>query len=203
MSRSGPRVQLTASGSFASIADAFPALDEGLKHVIKLEFAARPSDPTKSPQPNVDFATDRLLLDLGAIDPTRFDPNIIVRDCEIVRQVALEHPEMLHRLVSFFQSGLVRDVKTILQMQADLETIGLTEDAALRAGGGLIWVVVAVGAALLVGGCATTSQGGKFPPINHPLGQSSPGPSTQPGSGPSTQPRSGPSSQPSSNPVSQ
>ena len=65
----------------------------------------------------------------------------------------------------------------------------------MAAGGGLVWLVVVIGAGLLLGGCGsinTVTTGSPTPPVKAPLGQPQPGPSTGPSTGPTSNPGSSP-----------
>jgi hypothetical protein len=188
-----PRVQVQPAGHFASAPLAFPKLEEAVRHALKFEFTA---GGTGTPgQPSGEPSTDRLLIDLGALDAAAFDPNRVIRDCELVRDIAARHPEALRRLLELFGPDAKRDRAGIAKACAELRAIGFTEDHALAAGGGLVWLVVVIGAGLLLGGCGTintATTGSPTPPVKAPLGQPQPGPSTGPSTGPTSNPGSSP-----------
>ena len=88
-----PRVQVQSAGHFASAPLAFPKVEEAVRHALKFEFTAggtgTPSQPSGEP------STDRLLIDFGELDAAAFDPKRVIRDCELVRDIAARHPEAL------------------------------------------------------------------------------------------------------------
>jgi hypothetical protein len=131
---------------------AFVNADEGVKHVAKMEFTTVFSDQSSDPvKLETGFSPDRLLLDFGALVPDAFDPQKLIRDCELVRQAAIDHPKELGAILEAFQNktpeaGYRKAFKIAKQ-------IGVTEEDAIRAGGGLLWLVVFGALVVMASGC--------------------------------------------------
>lgn len=137
-------------GSFISVPSAFENVDKGLRDMIKLEFktvfSEESSDPLKL---ETVFSTDKILVDIGAVKPSAINPEKIIKDCELVKQVALNHPQQLRQFIEKFQDYDIDSAYDIVN------EIGLTEEASIKAGGGLIFTLLAVIAiAGAVSGCA-------------------------------------------------
>lgn len=150
------REGVTPAGVFLSVPDAFPdALPSDIRSMVKLLFEMAPNSEASVANgvtPTVMYATDVAMLDFGALDPTSFDAERAVRDCEILAQVIKSNGESIPKLVSALQQG---DDDGVDKAEKIANSIGLTEEAFVKQGGGLLFLVV-VGAALLAGGCATT-----------------------------------------------
>ncbi|MBZ5713014.1 hypothetical protein [Nannocystis pusilla] len=140
-----PRAHVSTSGTFAAVPQGFRGADGSLAYALKPEFTAVPTagDPS-----HVLLVTppDRVLLDFGAVDPADLDPAKLARDCEIIRCAALADPDALRRIVAALRPDATRAEQEAAVQAA--ERLGLTEAAAADAGGGLLGVVVIVGACL-------------------------------------------------------
>jgi hypothetical protein len=127
--------------SFVASREAWKGTDNGLENLVRLE---RKDQSSKSPvsgskQEDLDFYPDRVLVDLGAIPASLFDPQKIIKDCELVTQAARKHPDRLRQLI-----GVCRPDSSRSEMEEAfriMQEIGVSEQAALRAGGGLLWLL--------------------------------------------------------------
>jgi len=165
-----PRSYIASTGSFVAIPDAFPDASDSIKNAIKLEFKTEFSQKHRV---QTVFSTDKILIDIAAVDSSKLDPRTIAADCDLFKAIALKHPKELRQLIVAMQLG---GLKNILKAQRIAEAIGLTEGNAVKAGAGFIWLLVPLVGAF-IGGCATVGS-------NKPLKQSTlPKPAA--GSGPS------------------
>jgi hypothetical protein len=146
-----PRTSLSPTGSFVSIPEAFKDVDEGLKHVVKLEFRTAFSEKsTQLLNLETIVSTDRVLFDLGAVLPSALDSKKMARDCELLREAFLNHPEKIRQLVeAFYSNGPQPDSSQALKIA---EELGLTEELAIQNGGGFLPLII-LGCILLAGGC--------------------------------------------------
>ena len=151
------RKHISGTGSFASLPSVFEGVEEGVKHSVKIEFSTEfKKDALESSnrfrslplQLETVFSTDWLLLDIGAADPSSLDSQKIARDCELLREIALNHPEKIQKIIGAFQPD--SPLSAISEAFDVAKDIGLTEEAALKKGGGWIHVAILVGGALLL-----------------------------------------------------
>lgn len=160
------RKDANVSGSFSSVPGAFAAAPDGLRNAVKMEFSVQAEHSTtdpdghafRSPDLNLEtkFSTDWLLLDLGAVDPSDIDPEAVVRDCELMARAIRDHPQDVAALIeSFKPDAPLSDISRAIEITNKL---GLTEEATTAAGGGLIFLAVVAGAALLSGCAAHCGQ---------------------------------------------
>jgi hypothetical protein len=145
------RSYVSDSGSFVAVPSAFAAADEGLRNVIKLQFKTILSGE-RSDRFGLEtvFSTDRVLVDLAAVIPAVIDPKKIIRDCELVKQIASTNAGQLNRLVEVFHG----DHPDIDEAYRIATQVGLTEEASVKAGGGLLGLVVLLIVAAVAAGCA-------------------------------------------------
>lgn len=146
-----PRTHLSATGSFVSVPFAFKGADEGLRNVVKMEFKTIFSKLKKI---ETVFSTDWILLDIGAVIPSALNPKKIARDCEVVRQIALDHPELLRRLVEAFQPGAPNNPSDLDKTYNIVKKMGLTEEELSSTGGGLVGLLIVLALVALSTGCA-------------------------------------------------
>ena len=140
-------------GSFISVPSAFENVDKRISDIIKLEFktvfSEESSDPLKL---ETVFSTDKILVDIGAVVPSAINPEKIIKDCELIKQVALNHPQQLRQFIEKFQNLDLDEAYNIVN------EIGLTEEASIKAGGGMIVFIAIMLTALACGGCATAGS---------------------------------------------
>ena len=157
MSVTDPRSALLHTGSYVSIPEAFNGADKGVKFAPKIAVGVGRFDDARHPL-KLDLVMDphQLLLDLEAVDPGAIDLDKIVRDCDLVKKVALTHPEKLSSIAAAFGSDVPH--KQILAAARTIEEVGLSEEQVARSGGGLVQLLVLLGllAAASCKGCAHT-----------------------------------------------
>ena len=152
------RTETPSRGSYVSVPGAFKGTAEGLKHFVKMEFGTRLSKETADPLGLDDFfSTDRLLLDFGAVDVSALDMAKIARDCDLLKEAVLKHPGKIRQLAEA-QTESPSGYKKAVSI---LQEIGLTEESATRAGGGLFMLLVLVALVLIPGTCAHCAAGRK------------------------------------------
>jgi hypothetical protein len=166
------KYELYGTGSFVAVSDAFPDAPAAVQNAVKLEFRTGFSEENRV---QTLFSTDVVLIDLRAVDPDAIDPGVVRRDCERFARIVETYPDASGQLIRALLQGSPEDVDRAQQIA---ERVGLTEGAFLKDGGGLLFLVVVAGAALLAGGCATVNS-------NKPLKQSTtPKPTPTPDAGP-------------------
>lgn len=157
---------LGAGDDFATRSDAFPSVPPQFLSAVKLQ---QVSLPDADGIPRTSVVVDRVLVDLAAVDPALMDAQTIVRDCEFVRDLLLRHPDAPRQLIAAFQADA--PTSDIAAAATFVREIGLTEEAAIDAKGGLVFLLFllagAVGAA--AGAVAlNTANGIKY---NHAVGR--------------------------------
>ena len=139
-------------GSFIALPEAFPGADDAVKYAPKLEFRVSRSDAGQTPlRVEPVLQPQRLLVDLEAVDASRFDARKLVRDCELLKEAALSDPEKLRSVLATFTEG--KSEKEIRRAAQAVVDLGLDEEQVVKAGGGLIWLVAIAAATLLSCSC--------------------------------------------------
>jgi hypothetical protein len=148
------RFNMSATGSYISIADSLA--DEGVKHVLKMGYSTRRPDDSDNPNDlEVVFSTDHVLLDFQSLIAEDLDVNKIVADCEFVKEIALKNPVKLKQLVETYTSS----PKGFEKAFAIAKEIGLTEEAAIAAGGGMFWIPIILAAVIMARACSDAGNG--------------------------------------------
>ena len=155
--RHAPRSHLSTSGTFAAVPQAFEGADGSLAYAFKPEFVAVPATGDAS-RPVLVTPFDRALLDFGAVNLNDIDTAKIVRDCQLLQKVAQDNPEELRQILAALRTGAGREER--VAALATVKRLGLTEEAATQAGGGLLGLLLFGGACLLLS-CAAHCKGGK------------------------------------------
>jgi hypothetical protein len=149
MHENKPRTHISATGSFVSVPSAFKNVPEGLEHVLKMEFRTVFSE--ENILGDTTYSPDWVLVDVGAAVPDSLDFKRIARDCDLLKDIALNYPDQLRQLIKAFQpNASLRERESAFKIAQE---IGLTEEASIQAGGGLLGLLVLVGGALLLAGC--------------------------------------------------
>ena len=151
-----PRSYISTSGTFAAVPQAFAGADGSLAYAFKAEFAAVPAAGDTSRTVLI-TPFDRALLDFGAVNLKDIDPAKIARDCELLGKVAQDNPEALHQIIGALGTNAGREERAAAL--ATVKRLGLTEEAATQAGGGLLGFLLFAGAALLLS-CSAHCKGG-------------------------------------------
>jgi hypothetical protein len=146
------RTSIAASGSFVSLPEAFPGADPGVKYAPKIQLDTVRSEDTKRFQLEHVWLPHRILIDLQAVDPDAFDPDVIVADCDIVKSIVREHPKKVQTILSAFQEGA--PYSRIERAGELMKELGWTEKSVARRGGGFLWLLIIL-AAGCAGGCGS------------------------------------------------
>ncbi len=152
----GTRVNMTPAGSYVSVAGSLRGAGKGVEHVLKLGYTTRSPDERADPDDlETRFSSDHVLLDFASLLAGELDVDVIIRDCDFVKDIALRNPDQLKELVAAF-TGSPRGYE---KADAIAEEIGLTEDAAVKAGGGVAWVAVVLIVVLVARACNDAGKG--------------------------------------------
>jgi hypothetical protein len=138
------RTSIPASGSFVSLPEAFPGAHPSVKYAPKIQLDTVRSDKSKHFQLEHVLLPHRILIDLQAVDASFFDAKTLVRDCEIVRGVALRHPKKLQQILEAFQEGA--PFSHVEKAGAVVKELGLHERQVTRKGGGFISLLIILAA---------------------------------------------------------
>jgi len=130
-----PDKAVLSPGGFVSFPQEFLAAPADLRNVVKV--LHRPA--VRGDALELEFSTDAVLLDFSGVEADTFDVEALIADCELVARAAHRHPDELRELVSLMQAGTDDGVQRALQIT---HRLGLTEEAATKAGGGLSLIVV-------------------------------------------------------------
>lgn len=147
-----PRAYVSASGTFAAVPQGFDGAKGSLRYVLKPEFQSVPP-VGDARQVVLSVPREHALFDLAAVRLADLDAETIVRDCELVAKAARENFDELQRIVAAFGSDGTPEQQD--EALAIAHRIGLSETAAAKAGGGLLGVLVIVGACLMASCMAT------------------------------------------------
>lgn len=148
--------EIPALGSFVAIPDAFQDAEIGLRNAVKFECTTVFSEEHRL---QTEFSTDRILIDLGAIDASTLSFNKLARDCDLIKEIAQKNSVDLKDLLTSLQSGAAEEIARAAKVA---RKIGLTEEQFAQRGGGFLIVVVLVGIAVGAGGCATLNSNKPF-----------------------------------------
>lgn len=154
------RSSIRSSGSFVSVPPS-ERVDKGLRDAFKMEFKTVPTrERTTGPlELEIEFSTEWALVDIGAISSSSIKPESVARDCELVKDIVLKHPDEVRRLVEAFQPDRPKKLIDLGRAYGIAEGIGLTEERSQSRGGGLLGLIVVLAAALLASGCQSCGSG--------------------------------------------
>jgi len=148
---------IPAAGSFISLPEAFKSADSGVKLAPKIELQVGKFSDSKHPL-GFDFVMHphQILIDLEAVDSEQFDAKKVIKDCELLIAACREHPDDIKKILAAFAEDAPHE--NMLAAEKIAEKLSLTESKAVKAGGGLLWLVVVAAAVALSGckGCAHT-----------------------------------------------
>jgi hypothetical protein len=131
---------------FISFPAEFRDAPTDLRQVIKI--IHRPT--VRQGAVGLEFSTDSMVVDFSEVNADKFNFDALAMDCDIVKQVASEHPEELRQLLREMQRGTPEGIKQALRIT---ERIGLTEGAAVKAGGGFFFLIIIAVVAIGASGC--------------------------------------------------
>ncbi len=148
---------IPAAGSFISLPEAFESADAGVRLAPKIELQVGKFPDSKHPL-GFDFVMHphQILIDLEAVDSGEFDAKKVIKDCELLMSACREHPDDLRKILAAFAEDAPHE--NMLAAEKIAEELDLTEARAVKAGGGLLWLVVIAAAVALSSckGCAHT-----------------------------------------------
>ncbi|MDC0672471.1 hypothetical protein [Nannocystis radixulma] len=140
-----PRSHVVTTGTFSAVPEGFDGAKGSLRYVLKPEFQAVPV-PGRNQLATWAVPRGHALLDLAAVNLADLDHATFQRDLELVSAAVRDHWTELLKIVSAFgPHGTAEQQAEALKIA---ERLQLTEAAAAKAGGGLLGVVVIVGACL-------------------------------------------------------
>ena len=153
--------QVSTTGVFHSVPAIFESGPEGIKHVLKMDFATTIEN---AETPNfafkTTFSTRHVLLDFSAVQPSTIDLKQIERDSELIKKTVQKNPEVIQQLIEAVTGTDGGEISRILEANEALQKIGFTEKGAQGEGGGLIFLIILVAAALLADGCSSCTAHG-------------------------------------------
>lgn len=150
------RPEIAALGSFVAIPDAFPDADPSVRNAVKVECTTIFSEEHRL---QTVFSTDRVLIDLGAVDANGLDFKKLAVDCDLLKEIAVTHGDQLQACVRALQMGTPAGIQRAEEIT---KQIGLTEERFAKEGGGLFFLVVVAVAAVGASGCATLNSNKPF-----------------------------------------
>ncbi len=142
-------------GVYVPVPDGFMDADQELRNLFKFEFKTEYSD--KHLVKTV-YSTTRTLIDLSELGSRRLNIKKMIKDCDYLKSILEKYPDeitaSLKALNDNSKAGIVRSEKI-------RKKIGLTESAAAKAGGGLLWLIIPIVIAATSSGCATLNSNKK------------------------------------------
>jgi hypothetical protein len=172
MTTNQARDRVSSHGTFLSMPAVFRGVDEGLAHALKIEVSPTVQETRGTGRTaEISFGTtviaDRMLVDFGAVRPEAIDLDQVARDCDLVKHAIEEHPEVLRNAVAALAAGSTTE--QVDAAAAAVEDAGLSEQGALRNGGGILALIILVCALACVGGCSSAhGTGTSMQPAEHP-----------------------------------
>lgn len=133
-------------GGFISRPLAFTDARPDLQGLLKLLYRPTVVDGTVC----LEFSTDAAVIDFSTVDVNAINIDKVVADCDHIKDVVETHGLRVRRLVKEMQRGTEKGVEEAMRIAKE---IGLTEGDAVKAGGGLLFLVVIAVAALTGAGC--------------------------------------------------
>jgi hypothetical protein len=133
-------------GGFISFPAVFRDAPPDLRNILKI--IHRPT--VRDGAVGLEFATDAVAVDLSDVDASLFNTDAVAVDCDLIKRMALESPAELRQLIKEMQRGTSEGVHRALEIT---EKIGLTESAAIKAGGGFFFIIVVIALGLGASGC--------------------------------------------------
>lgn len=164
--------EIAAAGSFVAIPDAFPKAHSSVRNAMKFEFTTVFSEKHRV---QTLFSTDRVLVDLGAVDAANLDFSRMATDCDLIKEIVERHPEEIIKCITALQQGTSDGIQKADKIVRD---IGLTEESFVKRGGGFVFLIIALVVAVAASGCATGNSNKPFKapttPQPKPSGSSNP-----------------------------
>ena len=133
-------------GGFISFPAVFKDAPPDLRNVLRI--IHRPV--VKDGAIGLEFSTDAMVVDSSAVDANLFNADAVAVDCDLIKRIATESPAELQQLIKEMQRGTSDGIQRALEIT---EKIGLTESAAVKAGGGFFFIIVIIALGLGASGC--------------------------------------------------
>ena len=146
------------NGTFLPVTPLFEGIPDSLSSVLKVEILPTTTIEHKAGKPvsqvlDLDITTNRALLDLADVKPDDIDFDKLERDCDIMKKALTGNRDEIKEVLELICSGKATQSQ-LAATTAKLAKAGLTEQAFLGQGGGMIGLVIAAAALLLAAGCA-------------------------------------------------
>jgi hypothetical protein len=155
-SSSKVRANMSATGSYTSIAGSLNGVDDGIKHVIKMGFITGIADVDADPmQLETRFMSDHVLIDFKSLVASDLDVATIIEDCDFVKEIAGKNPTKLKQLLEAYTDSPTGFEKA----HAIAQDLGLTEEAAIKARGGVAWLAALLIVAIMSKACVDAGNG--------------------------------------------
>lgn len=133
-------------GGFISFPAMFEDAPPDLRNVLKI--IHRPT--IRDGVVGLEFSTDAMVVDSGGVDADLFNAKAVAVDCDLIKRIVTDSPTELRQLIKEMQRGTSEGIQRALEIT---ETIGLTESAAVKAGGGFFFIIVIIALGLGASGC--------------------------------------------------
>jgi hypothetical protein len=150
------RTHLSAVGSFVSLPEAFTSADPGVKLAPKIEVQVAKFADSKKPLgvENVMYP-HHVLVDLEAVDAKELDLKKVMKDCELMITACKEYPDQVRSILEAFAKDAPHE--KILEADKIAEKLRISESMAVKAGGGMLWLLV-IAAAIALSGCKSCAH---------------------------------------------
>ena len=150
------------ANGFVAVPAAFKGTSEGYIDALKVQLVPRvlvqrePNEDVKQVF-DLETMTHRALIDFAEVDTSTIDFQRLQKDCEILKEALSTHRGEFEKALGLVCSGKATQ-QMVESAAATLAKAGLTEQSFQQQGGGMIGLVIAVVACLLVSGCAHTRK---------------------------------------------
>ena len=133
-------------GGFISFPAEFKDAPPDLRNVLRI--IHRPA--VRDGAVGLEFSTDAMVVDSSGVDADLFNADAVAVDCDLIKRIATESPAELQQLIKEMQRGTSEGIQRAVEIT---ENIGLTESAAVKAGGGFFFIIVIIALGLGASGC--------------------------------------------------
>lgn len=132
--------------------------DPALLHFLKFL-------PPAPETPELRVSTRGMFVDMTEL-PRTLDFSRASADCDILKDIiARSGPDIVRAMELFKRAAKESHQASALEALKICTEMGLTEKNFSEKGGGFLFLLVIV---IFAAGCATCTQGGTYPPVNHP-----------------------------------
>jgi hypothetical protein len=142
--------------NYYPVSNAFSKAKSGLKNSMKFEIY---QDFNTNSKKQLDLEkyirSDRFLIDLGEVNVDSINLKTVMNDCDFLKKALSANGKSIIQIIKDMKNG---NLKEAIQL---VNQIGVTEDDSIRAGGGLLGLIVLAVALLGSSGCAHVLTVGK------------------------------------------